>query len=182
MTPEERFNNELLYVLNQIKQKALYTRKDRYIEYWVSFVEDNAKITAEKESLILDKLEELGAIKIISKDASPSDIMVEAYVYSLEIKQPKFDELYDELREPLRKKEEYEKKSVESLNKILGVLKHLKDEWDITPNQRTRIAHNKCYSWVQDCGLNDFYELDSILTILQQEELILEAKFINEAR
>lgn len=67
MTPEEKFNKDVWYVLRQIKERSLYTKKDNPILYWVDFgffdATGSSPSTAD-EAAILEKLEEWGAIKI----------------------------------------------------------------------------------------------------------------------
>jgi len=67
MTPEEKFNRNVWYVLRQMKERSLYTKKGNPIAYWVHF--DFLDATGETplaadEAAILEKLEEWGAIKI----------------------------------------------------------------------------------------------------------------------
>ena len=67
--PEEKFNQDVWYVLRQIKERALYTRKGDPIEYWVDFGFFDATGSippAKDEVAILRKLDEWGAIKIKS--------------------------------------------------------------------------------------------------------------------
>ncbi len=203
MQPEEKFKNDLLYVLAQIKKKSLYTLKGKPVEYQVDYhlvVATEKYPTAENEASILEKLQELEAIRIISRQNSPSDIMVEAEIFYLEIIEPKFSEIYEELRQPELKKELYAEKSAESIKKIIFILDKLKDEWDLTPknypakdsmiqagiiyrhekNGRTSISHETTSEWVRQSGLKDFYQLDNILDILLEEGLILEATFRGE--
>lgn len=69
MTPEEKFNKDVWYVLRQIKEKSLYTKEGNPISYWVdfSFIDCTGNSpSAKEEAAILEKLEEWGAIKIRS--------------------------------------------------------------------------------------------------------------------
>lgn len=100
MTPEEKFHKDVLYVLEQIKEKFLYTQKGKPIEYWVKYVGyRNPVLSSEKEAAIIEKLPEYGIIKIRSKDVSPSEHYIEAEIFYLEIVQPEFDNFYKKLRE-----------------------------------------------------------------------------------
>lgn len=66
-TPEEKFNKDVWYVLKQIKERALYTKKGAPIEYWINFSFFDAtgsSPSAADEAAILEKLEEWDAIKI----------------------------------------------------------------------------------------------------------------------
>ncbi|KKU95517.1 MAG: hypothetical protein UY29_C0025G0011 [Parcubacteria group bacterium GW2011_GWC2_48_17] len=67
MTPEEKFNRDVWYVLRQIKERSLYTTKGNSISYWVDFSFfdlTGGSPSAANEAAILEKLEEWGAIKI----------------------------------------------------------------------------------------------------------------------
>lgn len=198
MTPEKKFERDLLYVLTEIKKKSLYVLKDKPIEYWVNYlvVIAGGKLpSAEEEAQILEKLQEMGAINIIKKENSPADIYVESVVFYLELVQPKFSELYEEAREPFKKMEKYKQSSPQSLKKILGILECLKEEWELMPknpqgdyNYRIRryegieaqISHNTTTGWVRKCGLKDFFQLNSILDTLLESGLILKADFRSE--
>jgi len=198
MTPEEKkFNSDLLYVLTQIKQKALYTLKGKPIEYCVdySIIIAGGKLpSSQEEAQILEKLQELGAIRIIKREESPSSMFVEREYFNLAI-EPKFLELYEKLREPFKKVEKYNQSSPQSLKKILGILELLKEEWELMPknlqgdyNYRIRryegieaqISHETTSGWVRKCGLNDFYQLNNVLDTLLEDGLILKAEFKNE--
>lgn len=69
MTPEEKINKELWCVLNKIKTNFLRTKSGSPVDYWVYF--DTIDLTGDSPSTgdeikILEKLEELGAIKILN--------------------------------------------------------------------------------------------------------------------
>ncbi|MEK7519713.1 MAG: hypothetical protein AAB581_00500 [Patescibacteria group bacterium] len=67
MTPEEKFNQNVWYVLRQIKERSLYTKKGNPILYWVDFGffdTTGSSPSATDKAAILEKLEEWGAIKI----------------------------------------------------------------------------------------------------------------------
>src|SRR3989344_1094767 len=122
MTPEEKFNNDLLYVLNRIKEKSLYTLAEKPIEYWINYnlIMIGEKYTsAENEALIIRKLQELEVIKIINEEESSNLSLNQYQFFNLKIIQPKFNELYEKLGEPLIKKEKYQQSSAESIKKIL---------------------------------------------------------------
>lgn len=95
MTPEEKFNKSVLYVLKKIKERLLYTKQDELIEYQVKFYgyHDPAAPLPENEAEILEKLQERGVIQIKNKE----DVKVnrntspEAQIFYLGIIQPEFD-------------------------------------------------------------------------------------------
>lgn len=84
--------------------------------------------------------------------------------------------------------------------KKLFILEKLKEEWDLTPKTddepvmfqagmkahlrlagETTISHSKISSWMQESGINDWYELKNILEILKHEGLISNFQSLNEA-
>ncbi len=70
MTPEEKFNKDVFYVLKQIKERSLYTKNGDDILYSVDFSFfdlTGSSPSAKDEASILGKLEEWGAIKIYSQ-------------------------------------------------------------------------------------------------------------------
>ena len=96
MNPYEKFNRDVWFVLQKIKEENLRTASGKPIEYIVKFSGYQPPITLkpENEPKILKKIEELLAIQIIEKTESPSEYHVEAIFFYLKILQPKFDELY----------------------------------------------------------------------------------------
>lgn len=69
MTPEEKVNKELWYVIRKIKTNFLRTKSGSPVDYWVYF--NIADLTGDSPSTgdeikILEKLEELGVIKILN--------------------------------------------------------------------------------------------------------------------
>jgi hypothetical protein len=67
MTPEEEINKERWYVLKKIEKERLRSKENKPIQYWVYFsVVGGDGPTAKNEVKTLEKLEELGAIKILN--------------------------------------------------------------------------------------------------------------------
>lgn len=67
--------------------------------------------------------------------------------------------------------------------KKLFILEKLRVEWDLTPNAgTTKISNQKYHTWMRECGITDWYELENILRILQQEGLISTFRNIGAAR
>ena len=99
MTPIEKFNKDLWYVLEHIKERSLYTKEGDAISYTIYFdtIVPGCP-SAEDEVAILEKLEEWQAIKMRNPDGLKA-------VFYIEIIQPKFNELYEE-----RQSDEYQKK------------------------------------------------------------------------
>lgn len=84
--------------------------------------------------------------------------------------------------------------------KKLLLLEKLKEEWDLTPKQNSdpvmvrtgigthlvkaglaTVSNQKFHSWMNQCGISDWYEFESILNILKQEGLISKFENLNEA-
>ncbi len=74
MSIEEKINEETWEVLKQLKRDFLLTPKDRYVRYEVVSVEEGSKYPwPENQRKIVDKLENLGAIKILRKNYVPGN-------------------------------------------------------------------------------------------------------------
>ena len=199
MMPIEKYNNDLLYVLDKVNEKSLYTLKDKFVEYRVDYsviMLDEKYPTAENETRLLEKLEEMGAIRIARRENSPSDIMVEAEIFSLGIIQPKFDTVYKKLKAPLLKKEKYTQQSAESIKKILCILEKLKAEWDLLPKEdfiendgvlayyktagQSDVSDDQYFEWMSTCNIPTFQQLQNILATLKQEDIIVDFEAYNE--
>jgi len=194
-TAEEKFNSNALYAMEHIMELVLYTPKSRPIEYKIDFLQDNRKLSVEREVQILEKLQEFKTIEIVSDNEVPNSVMPEARVIFLAIRQPKFDDYYQELKKPFRKIEKYKEFSAESIKQIAGILKKVKEEYNFatpenstnsrgyaiyhTNEKQTSIPQNRYWGWMRECEI-DFNRLESILIILQEEGLIKEFKSVNE--
>ncbi len=67
--------------------------------------------------------------------------------------------------------------------KKLFILEKLKEEWALTPSTgETKISTQKYHSWMRECGITDWYELENILNLLQQAGLISKFRIIGAAR
>lgn len=67
--------------------------------------------------------------------------------------------------------------------KKLFILEKLKEEWALTPNTgETKISTQKYHSWMRECGITDWYELENILKLLEQAGLISKFRIIGAAR
>src|SRR3989344_6599817 len=93
MISEEKFNKDMTSVLTKIKEEMLYVDKDQTIEHKVQF-EAGEYTTDNSETLIIKRLERLGAITIIRKVNFPHNYETVAHHFHIKIQQPKFDELY----------------------------------------------------------------------------------------
>jgi chromosome segregation ATPase len=95
MTPEEKFNKGVWYVLKKIKERSLYTKKGESIKYQVNFYgyHDPTAPSPENEVEILEILQERGVIQIRNKeDVKASEyISSEAQIFYLGILQPELD-------------------------------------------------------------------------------------------
>jgi len=113
MRPEEKFDEDVWFVLKKIKERSLYTETGKLIPYFVISKSSeffNYPISTEDHVAVLKKLREQGVIKLIrllnDKNELPPDIYIE-------IIQPAFDQLYefhyiitDTLQKHRNKKEE----------------------------------------------------------------------------
>lgn len=95
MTPEERFAEYVMWVLNGIKEESLATLEGEPIEYNYSHVGAAGVPSNDTEEKILYKLQEWKAIKITDLIDTTSDFEGRFY---LEILQPKFDETYNQYK------------------------------------------------------------------------------------
>ena len=67
MTPEEKIEQERWYVLKKIKEESLRTKVGSPIKYWVRFgFHGGERPTTANEIKTLEKLEEMGVIKILN--------------------------------------------------------------------------------------------------------------------
>lgn len=107
--PEEKINEERLYVLRKIREHSLRTKHGLPVEYPVYHgVIGGSGPTNENEVKTLEKLEELGAIKILARNSKPD----QTELFSLELEGTQFREFYDSYseiytkpKEPVLKKE-----------------------------------------------------------------------------
>lgn len=93
MTPEEKFDKDVWYVLKQIKERMLYTKIGDPISYRIySNVIVAGCPTDEQEIVILEKLAEgFGAIRILKQYVTAEFDRV----FHIELVRPEFEELYD---------------------------------------------------------------------------------------
>ena len=96
MTPENKIDSETWYVLQKIKEEYLRTKTSEPIKYEVKFYgyQEPSAPKSENEVKTLEKLEDVGAIKIIKKEEVPSEYYFETIFYYLKIIKEKFNELY----------------------------------------------------------------------------------------
>ncbi len=97
--PEEKFNEQVWEILQKIKEEALATEKGKPVKFVIGKVVGVGIIPRRRKIAILKKLQELGAIKIITKRSESERYGLEfqwdnAREFDLEILQPKFDEVY----------------------------------------------------------------------------------------
>jgi len=110
MTPERKFNQDLWYVLQKIRQKSYYSPKKDSIPYDIygpiprQYISDTCP-SSKEELLILEKLNSNAALKLHKSNGNEIEF--------IEIVQPKFDEIYDKLKKifnpPIWKKVEPKK-------------------------------------------------------------------------
>ncbi len=98
MTPEEKFDQELLWVLDELEYKKLYSKNGESIEFIVEsrpiMMRATGEPTIEAQQGALFKLDAWQAVKIIVQ-RSYHDSYGVSLVYTLKILQPNFDEIYE---------------------------------------------------------------------------------------
>lgn len=93
MTPEEKFNQDVWWVLQEIKEESLATLKDKPLKFEVVKLVAAGIPSQDRQKNIIHKLQELKAIKI-TYETDPSGGGISRYLFELKILQPKFDEVY----------------------------------------------------------------------------------------
>ncbi len=96
MTPEEKFNREIWFVLQKIKEASFRTSPLEFIEYVVKFsgYKPSDAPEPENEVRVLKKIEEWEAIKILNENKHPIAYDIQAIVFHLITPSPKFENLY----------------------------------------------------------------------------------------
>ena len=200
MTPEEKFNLYIWWLLKRIKDEHLATTSNTPVEFHTGNVEylDGSGIPSiDKRNKLMLKLQELGAIKILEE---PRYIIGTGTIFVIEVLQPKFDEIYKKFNPSLETTQAEKSPSLSvAEKKKLYILEKLKEEWDLTPQKNenptmiqaglyfyersageTRVSQQKFSAWERECGISDWYELENILTIFKQEGLIINFSIHNE--
>jgi|GEM_PF-2500410 len=105
MTPEEKFNQEIWWILQEIKHEEYRTPKGKEVEFFIKkniIKKGNQRMNIdstfpeeEVQRKLLDKLKEWGVISFepVNDILRGSDIYSPS-IYALKIKKPKFDEFY----------------------------------------------------------------------------------------
>jgi len=145
MTPEEKFNREIWYVLRRIKEKAFYVLSESPIEYKIKYDQFKGSElipSPENEEQIIRKLEELKAIKIIKEEFYPHDEYIGTFFSNLQLLQPKFDEIYKKYQEIKNKESDPDILSIQlkngllTLNKSTGFVNLNNFETSINPSSQ----------------------------------------------
>lgn len=119
MTPEEKFNQDVWWILREIRNDELLTPKGEMVEFCIrvqSKTPSRAKQTntldfpaEDNQRKLLNKLKEWQAIDLESvNDILKGSDIFNPRIYQLAIKRPKFDELYNLYEKSFRAKEERE--------------------------------------------------------------------------
>jgi len=94
MTPEEKFNQEVWWILQEIKKEQLATPKGERVEFNIRQPDKSGIIPlVERQRKLLYKLQELGVLKVEIGDAFYT-LFDEPKKYFLSICQQKFDKFY----------------------------------------------------------------------------------------
>lgn len=139
MTPEEKFNQEIWWILQEIKHEEYRTPKGEEVEFFIKknvVKKGNQKINIdfnfpeeEVQRKLLHKLKEWNAISFEPvNDIFRGSDMYSPSIYALKIKKTKFDELYKkyEAENNLRENEQWVKPILKKLES--GKLLYKKDE------------------------------------------------------
>ncbi|MFC1612731.1 hypothetical protein ACFL23_00150 [Patescibacteria group bacterium] len=121
MTPEEKFNQEVWWILQRLKYLEISSKKGEIINFIIEarpISPPNEPSPRAQESAIL-KLEEWQAIKILNQKVK-YDTYGKDFIYNLKILQPKFDEFYKKYEEKLEKNSPKRKFSTEQGNKTIA--------------------------------------------------------------
>ena len=127
MTPQEKFDNDVWEVLQNIRGKELRTLKNEPIE-WV--MQDRPILGFPPIGVpqkILHIIEEWKGLRII-KGRSTHDVYGVILIYTFELIQPKFDEIYKKYQE-LNQKPSKEKSVVHSIQNEYKILVKDREIW-----------------------------------------------------
>lgn len=103
-SPEEIINQQTWEVLQGVKEEYLTTAKSRPVKYRIPKIAGAGIIPSERRARIIEKLEELGALKIRRNESGAR--VGEKDRYHLYIKQPRFDQVYKKYEKLCENKDE----------------------------------------------------------------------------
>jgi len=93
LTPEEQFNQEVLWILEEIKKEQLATPKGEKVEFTIRLIKSGIP-PIERQRKLLHKLQEWGVLKVEIGDVLYVGFGDEPKKYLLSINQQKFDKFY----------------------------------------------------------------------------------------
>lgn len=93
LTPEEKFNQEVLWILEEIKKEQLATPKGEKVEFTIRLTKGGIP-PIERQRKLLYKLQEWGVLKVEIGDILYVGFGDEPKKYLLSINQQKFDKFY----------------------------------------------------------------------------------------
>lgn len=188
MTPEEKYHSDRWFVFQKIRERELYAPDKNGIDYYLE-ITPFSKFEEHPPSAQINILKQLvgeGAIEIIHEENKTG--YGAYYLFVLQIKRPRFDELY-------RHEENFRKEKVKvttpanppvnaensdeiksqpngqianrAEKKKLCVLEKLKEEHDLTPKTAVRTHVYFGYSHVRPAGEAWLYE-QKLLTWIQE--------------
>ncbi|GEM_PF-3554533 len=102
MKPQEKFHQEVWWTLQKVRLISISTRKGEPLEWVMQAkpIKGMPPIGVRQKALL--KIEKFGAIKVISKEVIDNTYGKD-FIYTFELIQPKFDELYNEYEEEQKK-------------------------------------------------------------------------------
>ncbi len=92
MTPEERFNQQVWEILQDVKEESLATKQGQPVKHRTPHIQGAGIIPKERRIDILFKLQEWGILRVRDNPFEPP-IPADDEIY-LDLIQPKFDEIY----------------------------------------------------------------------------------------
>lgn len=94
LTPEEEFNQEVLWILEEIKKEQLATPKGEKVEFNIRILSKSGIPPIERQRKLLHKLQEWGVLRVEIGDVFYTGFGDEPKKYLLSINQQKFDKFY----------------------------------------------------------------------------------------
>lgn len=208
MSPVEELHKAVWQILCEIKQEQLATPSDQWIivDTSANVRERAVRVLAKTGSIkALEYQHSLAAT--LQTIRQLNGVYSKPTAYKVEAKLPRFEEV-NELYESIFN-HEYNADEIKFLTnqvqvlsqsanqpakpkatslstadqKKLLILERLKEEWDLTPNAgETKVSYQKFHTWMKECGITDWYELENVLKLLKQEGLITKFQNIGAAR
>lgn len=208
MSPVEELHKAVWQILCEIKQEQLATPSDQWI---IIDTNANVRERAVRVLVKIGSIKALeyqpSLLATLKTIRELNGVYSKPTTYKVEPKLPRFEETFElyegifnhdfsadeikfltnQIQALSQSANEPAKPKVTNLStadqKKLLILEKLKEEWDLTPNAgETKVSYQKFHTWMKECGITDWYELENILKLLKQEGLITKFQIIGAAR